>query len=64
MKQRVEENFLHFGGSSALQDMKVAFSVVIDEQLSRDTTLLQSLLWSMRRCLDAVQTNGGGYTKY
>ena len=63
VKQRVEENFFHFGRSSALQEMKEAFSVVIDE-LSRDPTLLQSLLKSMRRRLDAVQTSGGGYTKY
>ena len=63
VKQRVEESFLHFGRSSALQEMKEAFSVVIDE-LSRDTKLLQSLLRLMRRRLDAVQTSGGGYTKY
>ena len=61
VKQRVEENFLDFDRSPTLQEIKKAFSVVIDE-LSRDTTLLQSVLRSMRRRIDTVLTNGGGYT--
>ena len=40
-----------------------SFPVRIDE-LSRDTTILHSFLRSMRRCLDTLLTNGGGYAKY
>ena len=61
VKQRVEENFLDFDRSPTLREIKKAFSIVIDE-LSRDTTLLQSVMRSMRRRIDTVLTNGGGYT--
>ena len=46
-----------------LQDMKRIFKRVIDE-INNDTTLLQTLLRSMRERLNAVVENNGGATKY
>ena len=52
VKQRVEENFLHFGRSPTLSFGELD-----------SVKILQSLLRSMRSRLDADQTSGGGYTK-
>ena len=62
IKERVERKML-LKKSDNLQDMKRIFKRVIDE-INDDTTLLQTLLRSMRDRLNAVVANNGGATRY
>ena len=62
IKERVERLMIE-RQTRSLDDMKQLFRSVIDE-INNDTTLLQTLLRSMRRRLDAVVAAQGGPTKY
>ena len=62
IKERVERLMME-RQTRSLDDMKQLFRRVIDD-INNDTTLLQTLLRSMRRRLDAVVAAQGGPTKY